>query len=76
MRGGTRCGQPARQDGVADRSECAVASSVQDVENAIGVTLAEYSRDAEVRADTAPVEPTGPQPGRRTDVGCSWVKAC
>jgi D-alanyl-D-alanine carboxypeptidase/D-alanyl-D-alanine-endopeptidase (penicillin-binding protein 4) len=53
-----------------------LASTVRDVEDAIGVTLAEFSRDAAVRADTAPVQPAGPERGVRGDVECSWIKAC
>jgi serine-type D-Ala-D-Ala carboxypeptidase/endopeptidase (penicillin-binding protein 4) len=53
-----------------------LASSVRDIEDAIGVTLAEFSRDAEVRADTPAVLPAGPERGVRADVECSWIKAC
>jgi serine-type D-Ala-D-Ala carboxypeptidase/endopeptidase (penicillin-binding protein 4) len=53
-----------------------LASTVRDVEDAIGVTLAEWSRDATVRADTPEVLPAGPEPDVRGDVECSWVKAC
>jgi serine-type D-Ala-D-Ala carboxypeptidase/endopeptidase (penicillin-binding protein 4) len=57
-------------------SNAYLASSVKDVEDAIGVTLAEFSRDAAARSATEPVVPAGPEPGVRAEVECSWVKAC
>ncbi len=53
-----------------------LASSVKDVEDAVGVTLASFSRDAATLARTAPVRPARPAHPARADVECSWLKAC
>lgn len=53
-----------------------LASSVKDVEDAIGVTLARFSRDAAVRSRTprfAPARPADPLPAA---LECTWARAC
>ena len=51
-------------------------TSPRAIEDAVGVTLAEWSDEADSRGE--PVDPAGLQPAHPLPVGveCSWVKAC
>ena len=53
-----------------------LASSVKDIEDAVGITLARFSRNPAVLLRTPYVESERPAHPARADVECSWVKLC